>query len=522
MTISRIANLATNTQLINFLLRAQKRMMDTEVQISSEKVSQDYAGISLDAERLINIENDALILGRYKRNNELVDVKMQTMETTIEGIKKTVGDFREAVFEFSGGSTNVEVRVEVVQKAAFRALKDMEAHLNTDFNGDYMFSGARTGTQPADFNLTNLATFQSKWTGDASTGTLFPVTRDHDLFPKLTATAGTPWDGVTVDTTARSYGTLSFADTNPDTITTATAGAFANLPVGGTITVTNSTSNNGTFTIAVNDGTTITLSGGDSLTTETNATNATIAKTTHPTSGYGTLTFSDANPDTITAANTGAFGNIPVGAKITVTGSASNNGTFTVNANTGTVITLVSSDSLAVEGATAAPTVTVDTSYYQGDNVVENHRVSKIQSFDFDINATDPAFEKAIRAMSIILQGVFGTAGGLQNNSVRIDDALNLLDLSLNPPATTTQPFGTELASNIEEVELDHGFKRTLIDRNNKNHETLIGFFEAQVAAVENIDTLDAVTRLLDDSQALEASYQALARIRQLSLSNFL
>ena len=70
MTISRIANLATNTQLINFLLRAQKRMMDTEVQISSEKVSQDYAGISLDAERLINIENDALILGRYKRNNE--------------------------------------------------------------------------------------------------------------------------------------------------------------------------------------------------------------------------------------------------------------------------------------------------------------------------------------------------------------------------------------------------------------------------------------------------------------------
>ena len=518
MTISRISNLATNTQLINFLLRAQKRMMDTEVQISSEKVSQNYAGVSLDAERLINIENNALILGRYKRNNELVDVKMQTMEATIEGIKETVSDFREAVFEFSGGSTNVEVRVEVVQKAAFRALKDMEAHLNTDFNGDYMFSGARTGTQPADFGLTNLATFQSKWTGDASTGTLFPVTRDHDLFPKLTATTGTPWDGVTVDTTARSHGTLSFAAGT--SITATTAGALANIPVGGTITIAGTASNNGVFTVSTNNGTMITTAEATTLEASVGA--ATIAKTTHPTSGYGTLAFADANPDTITASRTGAFGNIPVGAKITVTGSASNNGTFTVDANTGTVITLVSSDTLAVEGATAAPTVTVDTSYYQGDNVVENHRVSKIQSFDFDINATDPAFEKAIRAMGIILQGVFGTAGGLDNNTVRIDDTLNLLDLSLNPPATTTQPYGTELASNIEEVELDHGFKRTLIDRNNQNHETLIGFFEAQVAAVENIDTLDAVTRLLDDSQALEASYQALARIRQLSLSNFL
>ncbi len=518
MTISRIANFATNTQLINFLLRSQKRMMDTQVQISSEKVSQNYAGISLKSERLINIENNTLFLDRYITNNELVDVKMKIMETTIEGIKGTIRDFNESLFEFSGGSTDVESRVEDIQKAAIRSLKDMEAHLNTDVAGEYMFSGARTGTQPVDFNLTDIAAFQTKWTGDASTGTFYPVTRDHDVFPKLTATTGTPWDGVTVDTTARSYGTLSFAAGT--SITATTAGALANIPVGGTITVAGTAGNNGIFTVSSNDGTTITTAEATALEAGVGA--ATIAKTTNPTSGFGTVAFADANPDTITASRTGAFGNIPIGAQITVTSSASNNGTFTVNANTGTVITLVSTDTLAVEGATAAPTITVDSSYYQGDNIVQNHRVSKIQSFDFDINAIDPAFEKAIRAMSIILQGVFGTAGGLDNNPVRVDDALNLLDLSLNPPATTNQPYGTELASNIEEVELDHGFKRVLIERNNTNHETLIGFLEAQAADVENIDTLDAVTRLLDDSQALEASYQALARIRQLSLSNFL
>ena len=148
--------------------------------------------------------------------------------------------------------------------------------------------------------------------------------------------------------------------------------------------------------------------------------------------------------------------------------------------------------------------------------------MSEDRSFDIDINAIDPAFEKAIRAMALIAQGVFGTNGGLDNNQQRIDEALYLIDSALDPITTGTAPFGTELTSNIEDLDQEMGYERVLIDQTNTRFKELIGFFEGRIAEVENVDLLDAVTRLTDDQQALEASYQALARIKQLSLSNFL
>ncbi len=36
------------------------------------------------------------------------------------------------------------------------------------------------------------------------------------------------------------------------------------------------------------------------------------------------------------------------------------------------------------------------TSYYKGDSIKQTHRLDKDRSFDFDINAIDPAFEKAL------------------------------------------------------------------------------------------------------------------------------
>ncbi|MDA1024067.1 MAG: hypothetical protein O2817_12115 [Proteobacteria bacterium] len=77
-------------------------------------------------------------------------------------------------------------------------------------------------------------------------------------------------------------------------------------------------------------------------------------------------------------------------------------------------------------------------------------------------------------------------------------------------------------ASNLEQVGLDLTFDQLLLSDTNKKHDQFIGFLESSIAGVENADPLDTITRLLDDQRALEASFQTLARIRQLSLINFL
>ena len=257
-----------------------------------------------------------------------------------------------------------------------------------------------------------------------------------------------------------------------------------------------------------------------------------LSNLTTSTTDTGNLTFTAGASDTITAATADSLKSIPVGTKITIAGSASNNGDYTVVANTGTQITVegtiaginstVTAANAGLTNETVAATIKT-TSFYSGDVNSQKHRVSKDRDFTQSLNAIDPAFEKAIRAIGIMAQGVFGTNGGLDNNVARVADAIYLLNDSLDrtSPGLPT-PFGTEQTSNLGEVQKSVGFQPVLIDQTNKSHTSLIGFFEQRISDTENVNKLEAVSRLLDDQQALEASFQALARIRGLTLGNFL
>jgi hypothetical protein len=173
---------------------------------------------------------------------------------------------------------------------------------------------------------------------------------------------------------------------------------------------------------------------------------------------------------------------------------------------------------------TPAPnTATLSTvSYYNGDTLGRTHRVDDTRSFAFDTTAVDPAFEKAIRAISMIAQGKYGTEGGLDQNGDRIDDAFYLINSALNRVVAGDPPFGPEEAGNIEDVQRDIGFHRDLIQETNLRHLDFIATLEKRIGDIEQIDTTEAVTKLLDQVQALEASFQALAAVHRQSLMNYL
>lgn len=81
----------------------------------------------------------------------------------------------------------------------------------------------------------------------------------------------------------------------------------------------------------------------------------TVPATEITAAGGRTLTFADDDPDTITAS-TGSFvsdGYI-AGMKLTVAGTSSNNGTYTIDTVAALVLTLVASDTLAAEGPLSA------------------------------------------------------------------------------------------------------------------------------------------------------------------------
>ncbi len=329
---------------------------------------------------------------------------------------------------------------------------------------------------------------------------------------------------------------------------TAVTDIFENLGVGNQITITNSDNNNGTYTIASvsSDKSKITVTEALSA-TETDDAGVTFAGVGVVSFNYESLAqlkFTEGGTpgnDTIQILNaagaeitSGVFSNLKAGQKFTLSGAATaaHNREYTVksissNGSTITVeeeITATATEStqqvrmqvFSVDGTVAA------TSYYSGDETTRTHRVNQNRSFSLDFNAIDPAIEKAARAMMIIAQGTHGSQGGLDQHHDRVGDALYLLSSSLERTVQATAPFGDELDGNISETRINNGFNRVLLDSYNDRHDTLVAFYDAKISEIENVNPTEIIAKLLDDQQALEASFQIFSRIRQLTLTNFI
>ncbi len=515
--MTRIASLAANNQLVQLLLRTQSRLQDSEVQVASEKISQDYKGIALDSERLVNLENTRNALSRYVDNNTIAGVRLDIAGTTVEALRQTIDAFKGQLSSFHQFDAKGPVEVKDIQDAAFRALKTMEGFLNTEADGRFLFSGARVTTQPVDLGLADLAAFQARYDG---TMVAYPTTRDAQLAEfsiSANLTGDTTWLNF-----ERDNGGIGRITANDDSLD--------NLKVGTTITISGTASNNGTYQIAsVNAAGNYITVVTEMLTTRANDTgggNITLTTAADATLGVADFTDLSFNQATgvITAGGGTPFSALKAGEIFTITNAtdSGNNQIFTIESVTATTIT-IKQKKLTDEGAgqTAAGTIAA-ASYYKGDETIVTHRMDTNQTFDFDTTAVDPAFEKAMRAMAIIAQGVFGTEGGLEQNKTRVTDALYLLNNALSPTTSGTPPYGTEKAGNLRQLQVDLGFDLLLVRDTNERHTKFIAFLESRISDTENVDLLEAITRLLDESRALEASFQALARIRELSLSNFL
>ena len=500
----RVANYASNEYLLGLVNRTQQRTAQLEQQIASEQKSQTYAGIGIDTRRLVNMENTRTALDGFIRNNESMDLQLQTMDNAVEAIRTTVGDFRHAMVDFNAGATDDQEKVHLIQDTAFKALQSIEGFLNTKVDGRYLFAGGRTNVEAVDLGLTTLEDFQNTFNGAS---VVYPTERDVHV--------------ANVDLAHADTGDLTF-DQATGTITAANLNSLANIPVGAAIRVNDSGLNDGVYTVTANTGSAITVKMERFQVTEA-APTASLSAPNDIDLGpavTGGLNF-DAAAQTVTAMTPGSLADIPVGSVFTVNGSPNNDGRYTVLTNDGDTITI---ESMELADEIPAPnTATLSTvSYYNGDTLSRTHRVDDSRSFAFDTTAIDPAFEKAIRAISMIAQGKHGTEGGLDQNTDRIDDAFYLINSALDRVVAGDPPFGAEEAGNIEDVQRDIGFHRDLIQETNLRHLDFIATLDKRIGDIEQIDTTEAVTKLLDQVQALEASFAALSTVRRLSLMNFM
>jgi hypothetical protein len=514
--VTRVGTFATQQALIQRMLEVQKRVYDGQTQVGTEKKSQDYLGIAQDSFRLINIENERSRTERFINNNTSAETNLNAMNASVKSIDDRVRTLRQDLLGFTSRdltdkSSDDFSAVNDIQERAFAVLNDIEFFLNLKIDGKYLFAGGKTNDAPVTIPYDNVQEFQKDYDG---VNVNYPLTRAAQLYAfeaknvtvsynnqtldgrpatQITAPANTFVTATIDDST---FGDLTYSNNaaGDGTISSNITGAFANLEVGQTFTLDQS-SNNGIYTVKAvsGDGRTITLD--QPLNAGSDATGAGVLIRLVPPNG-ATIHLSD-SPNSNNDAYTVRW---PTNAELATSPFGSN---------------ALDGSQLIVTGEVFAPvgeTVTLSTRpYYIGDKLESQHRVSETRTIKVGVNGLDPAFEKAIRAIGQLLQG------DLINNQQRAVDALALLN-----DAIEHAPSSPELAGDLQDIQNRLGINQSVIADAKEDQKQFMAFLEVRQITVENVDPTEAAVKLNDDVNALNVSFATLAKVQQLSLVNYL
>ncbi|MCP1750454.1 flagellin [Bradyrhizobium elkanii] len=145
----RVATFPQSDQMISNALRVQAVMANEQVQESSGLQSEDFGGYGSGAGRVINLQVSVTRAQSYIDASQLADNKVQVMYSAVGSVTDIITQLRT---QLSAATTGSSTATASVINYAQQAMAQMQGLLNTQYDGEYVFSGARTDTAPADLS----------------------------------------------------------------------------------------------------------------------------------------------------------------------------------------------------------------------------------------------------------------------------------------------------------------------------------------------------------------------------------
>lgn len=143
----RVATFANHQLTMGHTMESQRKVYDLQTQVSSGKVSSDYAGVGADVHRLVSLKIATARTDQYQANNEIVDQRLEAMETSVAQIYESATEFRTLLINALNANNAQEMGIDVEA----RNYKDeMAKLLNIEQDGRFLFAGSRTDTRPVD------------------------------------------------------------------------------------------------------------------------------------------------------------------------------------------------------------------------------------------------------------------------------------------------------------------------------------------------------------------------------------
>jgi flagellar hook-associated protein 3 FlgL len=189
----RVATFALSDQMISSALRTQAIMANEQVQESSGVTSQDFAGYGSDTQTVINLQISVTRAQTYIDSASQADNKIQAMYSAVGSVTTMITNLRSNLSAATTGDSNAMTSL---ISSAQEMLQEMGTVLSTQYDGQYLFSGASTSTPPVD-----LTSFDSG-TGSLSTADTSYYQGDDQIASVSVAPDQTVNYGVTADNPA--------------------------------------------------------------------------------------------------------------------------------------------------------------------------------------------------------------------------------------------------------------------------------------------------------------------------------
>src|SRR5215471_5670277 len=147
--VMRVATFALSDQMIAAAMRTEAVMANEQTQESSGVKSEYFAGYGSDTQHVVNLQVSVTRAQSYIDAATLADNKTQVMYSAIGSVTDIITNLRS---QLTAASTGSSVTAASVITSAQQMLTEMGSLLNTQYDNQYVFGGARTSSEPVDLS----------------------------------------------------------------------------------------------------------------------------------------------------------------------------------------------------------------------------------------------------------------------------------------------------------------------------------------------------------------------------------
>lgn len=141
--MTRVASFAINQSLVDGALARQVSVVNGQQQVSSGKKADTYAGYSLDVSALVSAQSYKARASAYVTTNTELSGRLDQTDAFLSQAITAAQNFRDSIFSAVGIQDATALRAN--SNAEFQSFSSA---LNGQYDGQYLFTGARTNNKP--------------------------------------------------------------------------------------------------------------------------------------------------------------------------------------------------------------------------------------------------------------------------------------------------------------------------------------------------------------------------------------